>query len=93
MAQEIEPARGLYWFAAHAFDHVPDEAERAAAIAKAHLTDRYMQVARRMIEAHGGIAYTWEHDAHIWLKRAMLDRAMLGAPSVHRARAAELAGW
>ena len=93
MAVEVEPARGLYWFAAHAFDHIEDEAERAAAIAKAHITDRFMQVARDAVEAHGGIGFTWECDVQIWFKRAMFDRAFLGAPSLHRERAAALAGW
>jgi alkylation response protein AidB-like acyl-CoA dehydrogenase len=40
MAIDIEPARGLYWYAAHAFDHVPDDAERYAALAKSHITER-----------------------------------------------------
>lgn len=93
MAVEVEPARGLTWYAAHALDHVEDQAERSAAIAKAHLTERYMQVARDTVEAHGGIGFTWECDVQIWFKRAMFDRAFFGTPSVHRERAAALAGW
>ena len=93
MAVEIEPARGLYWYAAHALDAVPEDAERAAAIAKAHITDRFLDVARRAVEAHGGIGYTWEYPLHIWLKRAIFDRAYLGGPSLHRQRSAQLAGW
>jgi alkylation response protein AidB-like acyl-CoA dehydrogenase len=93
MAVEIEPSRGLYWYAAHAFDHLPDEAERAAALAKAHITDRFMQVARDAVEVHGGIGFTWECDVQIWFKRAMFDRAFLGGPVHHRERCAELAGW
>ena len=60
MAVEVEPSRGLYWYAAHAMDHAQDEAERTAAVAKAHITDRFMQVARDAVEAHGGIGFTWE---------------------------------
>ena len=93
LAVEIEPARGLYWYAAHAFDHVHDESERTAALAKAHLTQVYMQTARDAVEAHGGIGFTWECDVQIYFKRAMFDRAFLGAPAVHRERAAALAGW
>jgi alkylation response protein AidB-like acyl-CoA dehydrogenase len=93
MAVEVEPMRSLYWYAAHAQDHVPDDAERTAAIAKAHITDRYMQVARDAVEAHGGIGFTWECDVQIWFKRAMFDRAYLGTPAVHRERSAVLAGW
>src|SRR5690606_21586660 len=52
IAVEIEPARGLYWYAAHAFDHIVDDSPRAAALAKAHLGDRYLQAARDCVEAH-----------------------------------------
>lgn len=92
-AIEVEPARGLYWYAAHAFDHIPAESERMAALAKAHLTELYVQAARRMIDVHGGIGYTWEFDAHVWLKRAMFDYAFMGSADVHRQRAVKLASW
>ncbi len=93
MAISVEPARSLYWYAAHAFDHVTDESERVSAIAKAHITDSFMQVARDAVEAHGGLGFTWECDVQMWFKRAMFDRAFLGSPDRHRARAADLADW
>ncbi len=93
MALDAEPSIGLYWFAAHAFDRELEEAPLAAALAKAHITDRYTAVARMMIEAHGGIGYTWDYEAHIWLKRAAFDRTFMGSPEVHRLRTADLAGW
>jgi alkylation response protein AidB-like acyl-CoA dehydrogenase len=93
MAVEIEPSRALFWYAAHAYDHIPDDAERAAALAKAHISDSAMQIARDAVEAHGGIGFTWECDVQIWFKRAMFDRAFLGTPSVLRERCAKLAGW
>ncbi len=93
LAVESEPSRALYWYAAHAFDHIPDEAPRAAALAKSHICERSMQIARAAVEAHGGIGFTWECDVQIWFKRAMFDRAFLGTPTVHRERVAQLAGW
>jgi len=93
MAVDAEPCRGLYWYAAHAHDAIPTEVRRAAANAKAHNTDRFLQVARDNVEAHGGIGYTWDHDAHIFLKRAMFDWSVLGVPSTHRQRLANLSGW
>jgi alkylation response protein AidB-like acyl-CoA dehydrogenase len=93
MALDIDPTRGLWWYAAHAFDHVPEDAERTAALAKAHITDRAMQVARAAVEAHGGIGFTWECDVQIWFKRALFDRLFLGDPAVHRERIATLGGW
>jgi alkylation response protein AidB-like acyl-CoA dehydrogenase len=93
LAVEIEPARGLYWYAAYAYDREPAASERAAGLAKAHLTDRFMAVARECVELHGGIGFTWECDVQIWFKRAMFDRAFLGDPTQHRARLAALSGW
>jgi len=93
MAIDIEPARGLYWYAAHAFDHLRDESEQVAAMAKAHLTDRYAQAARDAVEIYGGIGLTWECEIHIWLKRAIFDRAYLGTPDFHRERSARLSGF
>ncbi|MHA7838497.1 MAG: acyl-CoA dehydrogenase family protein [bacterium] len=93
MAVETEPTRALYWYAAHALDHIPQESERSAAIAKSHVTERYQQVARDAVEAHGGIGFTWEGDVQMWFKRAMFDRVFLGTPRLHQERAAALAGW
>ena len=93
MAVEIHPTRGLVWFAAHAFDHLPEDAPAAAANAKAHLTERFVEIARRTVEAHGGIGYTWECDVQFWFKRSLFDWAMLGEPNLQRRRVADLLGW
>lgn len=93
MALEVEPARALVWYAAYAFDSDRDDARRAAAIAKAHLADRFVSIGRAAVAAHGGIGYTWEYDLSIWYRRSLFSRAFLGSPSVHRERAAKLTGW
>ena len=89
----IEPTRGLYWHAAYAVDHLPDESERAAALAKAHITDVAADIARMTVELHGGLGFTWECDVQVWLKRVLFDRAFLGTPEHLRERCAGLAGW
>lgn len=93
MALDVEPARALVWYAAHAFDAGLPDAGRAAAIAKAHLCEVATRTSRAAIAAHGGIGYTWEYGLHYWFRRAVHNRAWLGSPQQHRARAAELAGW
>lgn len=94
MVLGVEPARGLHWYAAHAFDHSStQDAAHMAALAKAHIADLYVAAARRCVELHGGMGYTWEMDVHIFLRRAMFDYSWMGQPALHRARAAELAGW
>jgi alkylation response protein AidB-like acyl-CoA dehydrogenase len=93
MALDVDPTRGLWWYAAHAFDHAPAEAPRAAALGKAHIGERAQEVARSAVEAHGGIGFTWECDVQLWFKRVMFDRLWLGAPELHRERFAALEGW
>lgn len=93
MALDVEPARALVWYAAYAWDAGLDDAPRAAAMAKAHLCEVYTRATRAAIAAHGGIGYTWEYGLNYWFRRAIHNRAWLGSPAQHRARAAELAGW
>ncbi len=93
MGTDIEPARALFWFAAHAFDHLQDESERTASVVKAHITDRAMHAARESVELHGGYGFTWECEVQMWFKRIMFNRSFLGTPEQHRERAAQLGGW
>lgn len=93
MALDVEPARALLWYAAYAWDAGLADAPHAAAMAKAHLCEVYVRATRAAVAAHGGIGYTWEYGLHYWFRRAMADRAWLGSPAEHRARAAMLAGW
>jgi len=93
MATQVEPTRGLFWYAAHAWDHLPAESPRAAAIAKAHITARASEVARAAVELHGGLGFTWECDVQLWFKRAMFDRTWGGNPEHHFARIAALGDW
>ena len=93
MALDVEPARALVWYAAYAWDAGLDDASRAAAQAKAHLCEVYTRTTRAAIAAHGGIGYTWEYGLNYWFRRSVLNRAWLGSPAQHRARAAQLAGW
>ncbi|MFZ4688000.1 MAG: acyl-CoA dehydrogenase family protein [Polymorphobacter sp.] len=93
MALDVEPARALVWYAAYAHDAGLPDAARAAAMAKAHLADVYVRTTRAAIAAHGGIGYTWDYGLNYWFRRAVHDRAMLGSPALHRARAADMAEW
>lgn len=93
MALDVEPARAQVWYAAYAWDAELPDATRAAAMVKAHLCEVYTRTSRAAIAAHGGIGYTWEYGLNYWFRRSILDRAWLGMPSIHRARAAELAAW
>jgi alkylation response protein AidB-like acyl-CoA dehydrogenase len=93
MVSEIEPARSLVWYAAHAFDARPREAARAAAMAKARLSDVYSRTTNRAVQMHGGIGFTWEHDMHFWFKRAKWNEFAFGDATYHRERLAQLEGF
>lgn len=77
VAVEVELSRALYWYAAHAWDAIPDERMHAAMLAKMHLADRFVRASRMCVEVHGGIGFTWECDAHVWLRRALHDQVFL----------------
>jgi len=93
MVSEIEPARSLVWYAAYAYDHEPRHASRAAAMAKARLSDVYSRATNRAVQIHGGIGFTWEHDMHLWFKRAKWNERAFGDATHHRERLAQLAGF
>jgi alkylation response protein AidB-like acyl-CoA dehydrogenase len=93
MALDVEPARALVWYAAYAHDADLPDAERTAAMAKAHLCDVYIRTTRAAVAAHGGIGYTWEYGLNYWFRRAVFNRTWLGSPAHHRTRAAQLAEW
>jgi alkylation response protein AidB-like acyl-CoA dehydrogenase len=89
MVADVEPSRSLVWYAAYAYDERPaSEATRAAAMAKAALGDIYSRTVRRAVEMHGG--FTWEHDLHLWFKRAHVNEVAFGDPPLHRERLATL---
>jgi alkylation response protein AidB-like acyl-CoA dehydrogenase len=90
MAAEVEPTRSLVWYAAYAADHRPGEAGRAASIAKARLGDVYSRTVNRAVQMHGGIGFTWEHDLHLWFKRACGNEVAFGDPTFHRERLARI---
>ncbi|HEY3000856.1 MAG TPA: acyl-CoA dehydrogenase family protein [Kribbellaceae bacterium] len=65
----------------------------AAAVAKIWCSDAYTAVSAENVHVHGGTGFTWEHDAHLYFRRARADAALLGDAVVHRERLAALLGW
>jgi alkylation response protein AidB-like acyl-CoA dehydrogenase len=84
----VETARSAMLYAAWAGPGQPVP----ALLALAHALTAQRVAAAEAIQLHGGIAITWEHDAHLYFKRAAADELLFGPPHVLRARAAELAG-
>ncbi|OAN66685.1 acyl-CoA dehydrogenase family protein [Sphingomonas sp. TDK1] len=92
MMVAIEQARSAVYWAACAQDEAASDADLAAHAAKAFATDTYARCAGDMIQLHGGIGFTWEHDAHLFFRRAQADRTLLGTPDWHREQVARLIG-
>ena len=90
MAAELEPCRAMMWYAAHAFDAIPDEARLTACHTKAHVSEVGTFVARTSTEVHGGIGFTDELGLHLWFKRIGANRQLLGGPDQAREEAAKL---
>ena len=86
-----ERAAALAWDAARAADEAPQEHPLAAAAAAALALDAAVDNAKDCIQVLGGIGFTWEHDAHLYLRRALALRQLLGGGAVWRERTAALA--
>jgi alkylation response protein AidB-like acyl-CoA dehydrogenase len=92
MMVAVEAARSASWYAACVADEVAAELPEAASIAKAACSDAAFECAANAIQLHGGIGFTWEHDAHLYFKRARAISTLLGTPAWHRERLAGLIG-
>ncbi|MEW1826792.1 acyl-CoA dehydrogenase family protein [Streptomyces sp. NPDC088196] len=89
---QVEGARSAADHAAAVAAEGSSELPVSAALAAACCADAFTHAAKENIQIHGGIGYTWEHDAHLYLKRAKSSEQLFGGPATHRARLADLVG-
>ncbi|MGW0581145.1 acyl-CoA dehydrogenase family protein [Streptomyces sp. NPDC002920] len=92
MLLKVEAARSAAYHAMSVAARSPDELPVSAALAGAYCADAFTHAAKENIQIHGGIGFTWEHDAHLYLKRAKSSEQLFGSPATHRGRLAELVG-
>ena len=71
----------------------PARLAEAATVAQIWCSDAFTTVTTENVHIHGGIGFTWEHDAHLYFRRARADGALLGDATVHRERLATLLSW
>ena len=86
----IDRARSLTYHAASLIESGSSDAEAAARMAKSAASDAAAFAADRAVQLHGGIGFTWEHDVHIYFKRAMHNQALYGDGKYHRGVLADL---
>ncbi len=84
MLLEVESARSATYYAAWAVDADAPDRPLAASMAKAYVSDAYRRAAGNGIQVHGGIGFTWEHDMHLYFKRAKASEVTLGDATYHR---------
>ncbi|MFJ9563895.1 acyl-CoA dehydrogenase family protein [Streptomyces fuscichromogenes] len=78
--------RAAVYYAALAFDADRDDASTAASVAKAFASEGLPEVAGQALQSHGGIGFTWEHDLHLYLRRATVDALVHGTAAHHHER-------
>jgi alkylation response protein AidB-like acyl-CoA dehydrogenase len=90
MLVDVENAKSLTYYAAWAADENSPETALAISMAKAYASDAYRKVSATGIQLHGGIGFTWEHDLHLYFKRAKASEFTFGDATYHRERVAQL---
>ena len=90
MLVDVENSKSITYYAAWALDEDAAEAPLAVSMAKAYVSDAYRRVAAAGIQLHGGIGFTWEHDLHLYFKRAKGSEFTFGDATHHRERVAQL---
>lgn len=90
MLVDLEHARSTAYHGVWSITDGSDDPALAASIAQATCSAAFSRIAADTIQVHGGIGFTWEHQAHLYFKRAATDAALLGSAEEHRARVADL---
>jgi alkylation response protein AidB-like acyl-CoA dehydrogenase len=85
----LEFARPVTYRAAYSIAHAHGDSPTHVSMAKAYASDAALLAARTALQVHGAIGYTWEHDLHLWMKRAWALAAAWGDASWHRERVAQ----
>lgn len=86
MMLTVESAKSVAYYAAWAISEGIPGASEAVSMAKAYCSDTYRKASGDMIQVLGGIGFTWEHDAHLYFKRARCNEHLFGDASYHRDR-------
>jgi alkylation response protein AidB-like acyl-CoA dehydrogenase len=90
MLVDLEGMRSTVYHAAWSIAAADPDASVSASTAKVWCADAARRIMASGLQVHGGIGFTWEHDLHLFLKRAQLDQVSFGDASFHRRRLAEL---
>jgi 3-oxocholest-4-en-26-oyl-CoA dehydrogenase beta subunit len=90
VAVDVEAAMCIVYYAGWAMDEAVDEKSLVASVAKAWVSDIYKRATFEGVQLHGGMGFTWEHDMHLYLKRAKSSQVAFGDGDFHRERIARI---
>lgn len=82
----LEGMRAATYYAALAVDDKFDDATEAVTVAGSYVSDAFAYICGEALQLHGGIGFTWEHDIHLFVRRAKVNQVMYGDGSWHRER-------
>jgi alkylation response protein AidB-like acyl-CoA dehydrogenase len=89
----VETSSAMAAAAVHAVDAGRHDADQIVSMAKAFVGDAAVEVANACWQTHGGVAYTWAHDFHLYLRRLTTDAVLYGDPTFLRERLCRLHDW
>jgi alkylation response protein AidB-like acyl-CoA dehydrogenase len=89
---QLESAKGCIDASLKSFDNQADNTAVEASVTKAYVGAKALHLIQECMQFHGGISVTWEHDIHLYLRRATVNFAALGTPEQHRERICRLLG-
>lgn len=92
MSLRLEAARSAVLYASWCADEQPESLAEEASVAQAYCSETYSSAAAEMLQIHGGIGFTWEHAAHLYLRRAKSSELFLGDGRYHREQVLEHVG-
>ena len=92
MLVQVESAKSAAYYGAWAAAEDNEELPIVAPMAKSYCSEAFFLCASENIQIHGGIGFTWEHDAHLYFKRAKSSELLFGDPAYHRAKLADVLG-
>lgn len=92
MLIDVESSRAAAYYAAWTVATGSEEAATVVPLAKSHCSSAALRCAAQNIQVHGGIGFTWEHDAHLYFKRAKSSEVLFGSPVERRRELAQRLG-
>ena len=87
MLVDVESSKSILYYAAWCLDERDADAARAVSLAKAYASEAFARIGIDSVQLHGGVGFTWEYDAHLYLKRSKWARPAFGDSDFHYDRA------